>query len=167
MIDIHEMNAPLPYERVFELSLDSFGRLVLTDSDGVHHAGVEPIRGFPIGEPARFVSIVDSYGHEIAFVDDLVKLPPATRAVLERELNLREFVPVITKIMAISGDGSAGDWEVETNHGKTRFRLEDEEDIRRIAPHQALVTDSAGVRYLIADTRTLEPSSRRLLDKYL
>ncbi len=167
MIDIHEMNAPLPDERGFGLSLDSFGRLVLIDADGVRHAGVEPIRCFPLGEPSRFISIVESHGREIAFVEDLTKLAPETREILERELDLREFVPVITKILAISGDGSAGDWEVETNHGRTQFRLDDEEDLRRMGPHQALVTDSAGVRYLIADTRSLEPSSRRLLDKYL
>ncbi len=167
MIDIHEMDAPLPDERVFALTHDSFGRLVLIDADGVRHTGVEPIRGFPLTEPSRFISIVSSLGSEVAFIEDLNQLVSETRQILEQELRLREFIPVIQKIMAISGDGSAGDWDVLTDHGKTRFSLEDEEDIRKMGPYNVLITDITGVRYLIADTRALDTPSRRLLEKYL
>jgi len=167
MIDITAMDAPLPDQRGFGLTHDAFGRLVLLDADGVRHIGVEPVRGFPLTEPGRFVSIVDSHGSEIAYVDRLDQLPMPTRQTLERELKLREFVPLIQRIMAICGDGSAGDWDVETDHGITRFSLEDEEDIRRMGPHQVLITDNSGVRFLIADTRTLDSASRKLLEKYL
>lgn len=167
MIDMNEMNAPLPDSRSFGLSLDAFHRLVLIDADGHRHIGVEPIRAYPLAEPTKYVSIVDALGREIAFVPTLDQLAPETRALLERELKMREFLPVITKIMAISGDGSAGDWDVETDHGRTKFSIEDEEEIRRMGPFKVLITDTTGVRYLINDTRALSASSRRLLDKYL
>ena len=35
----------------FDLQRDAFGRLLLTDVDGVVHEGVVPVRAFPIAAP--------------------------------------------------------------------------------------------------------------------
>ncbi len=68
------------------LSVDTFGRLVLTDADGERHVGVEPVRAFPLSHPDRFVALVDERGREVFTVDDPSTLPPAVRSVLEAEL---------------------------------------------------------------------------------
>ncbi len=151
----------------FGLSHDAWGRLVMIDSAGKRHVGVEPARAFPISDPEHWISICDTDGRELACVEDLAALPPAVRQVLEDDLAHREFVPVIQKIYRVSTDGEPAEWDVDTDRGRTRFSLNSEEDIRRLGPHRALVIDAHGIRYLINDLREFDPTSRRLLERYL
>ena len=40
----------------FQLERDAFGRLVLTDIEGVRHVGVVPVRAFPLTAPDSYSS---------------------------------------------------------------------------------------------------------------
>src|SRR4051794_38943128 len=118
----------------FGLSYDAWGRLVLIDGEGRRHAGVEPVRAFPITDPNRWVSLCDADGSEVAWVVDLEDLEPPIRRILEEELARREFVPVVRRIVRVSGDAVPADWNVETDRGPTRFTLDSEEGLRRLSP---------------------------------
>ena len=59
------------------------------------------------------------------------------------------------------------EWEVETDRGRTRFLLKSEDDVHPLDECTALITDAHGVRYLIPDTRQLDPASRRRLERFL
>src|SRR5438105_2967004 len=74
---------------------DAWGRLVLVDGQGREHAGVEPMRGFPISAPGNGVSLCDAEGREVLWVEDVAALPGPVRAVLEEDLARREFMPVL------------------------------------------------------------------------
>jgi hypothetical protein len=162
-------NAPGPNAsaRPFGLSRDAWGRLVLINADGIRHVGVEPVRAFPLSDPGRWISLCDGHGREIFAVQSLAELDPAIRRVLEEELAQREFVPVIRKIVRVSGETSPCDWDVETDRGATRFTLDTEDDVRRLGPHRVLITDARKLRYQVPDTRALDAASRRILDRYL
>lgn len=151
----------------FGLSHDAWGRLVLIDADGKRHVGVEPVRAFPINDPGRWVSICDTNGREILCVESLEELSPTVRQVLEGELALREFTPVIKRILRLSGEISPSDWDVETDRGATRFTLDSEDDVRRISAHRVLITDSQKLRYQVPDIRLLDLASRRILERFL
>lgn len=151
----------------FGLSVDAWGRLVLIDAAGRRHVGVEPIRGFPISDPDHWIALVDEDGHEVAMVQDLDDLAPATRQLLEQELARREFVPRIDRIVRISRDTTPCDWEVETDRGRTTFTLDGVDQVRRLADDRVLVTDARGLRYQIQDTKALDSASRRYLDWFL
>jgi hypothetical protein len=146
---------------------DAWGRLVFTDAAGRQHVGVEPVRAFPLSDPAHGVSLLDAEGHELLWVDDLAELPAGVRGVLEEELRRREFVPVIRRILRVSAPVEPSEWEVETDRGLARFVLNSEDDVHALDEHRALLHDAHGVRYLIPDTRTLDATSRRLLERYL
>ena len=64
----------------FQLHCDNFGRLVLTDAEGVRHEGVTPVRAFPIAAPEEGLSLINFEGHEVGWVDRVADLPPAARA---------------------------------------------------------------------------------------
>ncbi|MBX6315637.1 MAG: DUF1854 domain-containing protein, partial [Isosphaeraceae bacterium] len=93
---------PPAVDRSFGLTRDAFGRLVLIDSEGRRHIGVEPIRAFPITDPDHFIAIVDAEGVELLLIEDLSSLAPAVRQTLEEELARREFVPIIRQIARIT-----------------------------------------------------------------
>jgi hypothetical protein len=153
--------------RPFGLVRDAWGRLVLIDADGRRHAGLEPVRAFPLSDPNRFISLCDAQGREVVCVESLDDLAPATRQVLEDELALREFVPVIQRILRISGETSPSDWDVETDRGTARFTLDSEDDVRRLGADRVLITDTQRLRYHVPDLRKLDPASRRLLERFL
>lgn len=151
----------------FSLDHDELGQLVMTDSDGARYVGVQPVRSFPISDPDHWISICDDGGRELISVPDLLALPSEVREVLEHDLARREFVPQIVRITSIPADAEPTEWEVDTDRGHTRFVLNSGDDVRRLGPHRALVVDARGIRYLIEDTRRLDSTSRRILERYL
>jgi hypothetical protein len=160
-------NAPSARIPGFGLYHDEWGQLVLIDADGARHVGVTPVRMFPFSDPQHWLSITDSSGREIVCIEDVADLSPQIREVLQVDLSQREFVPVIQRIIRVSSILEPCEWLVETDRGRTSFVLKIEDDVRRLGPNQALVLDSAGVRYLIADIKSLDGPSRRVLERYV
>jgi hypothetical protein len=150
----------------FEIRRNPWGRLVLIESTGREHVGVEPIRAFPITAPQNSLSLVDATGHEIATIDDYRQLSPQSVALLEEELGRRDFIPVIQRIISVAADVDPSEWNVITDRGPTQFCLDSDEDLRRVGLYRALLVDSHGIRYLIADIRALDQASQRILDRY-
>ena len=151
----------------FDLANDAWGRLVLIDSQGMRHEGVEPVRAFPLSDPERWVAICDAMGAELAFIEDLKQLSPAVREVLDEALARRDFVPIVERIVRVAVDADPSEWEVITDRGITRFLLTSDDGLRRLGPFEAMLIDTHGTRYLIPDIRRLDAASRRLLERFL
>ena len=93
---------------------------------------------------------------------------PQARRLLEEELALREFVPVIERICSVSSFSTPSTWTVETDRGAAQLVLKGEEDIRRLRGSRALlIAASDGVQYAIEDTNAFDKASRRLLERFL
>ena len=151
----------------FELIRDSHGRLVLTQIDGTRHVGVAPVRAFPLSDPDGALSLVGTDGRECAWIERLADLPAAQRALLRDELARRDFAPVIEALLEVSTFTTPSTWTVRTDRGATTLVLKGEEDIRRLGGTALLITDSHGIGYRIADARSLDKRSRRLLERFL
>jgi len=150
----------------FSLQLNAAGRLVLTKANGEVHTGVEPVRSFPITDPDRFVSLVDSHAHELVCISDLSELPPSIGDFIRQELAEREFLPRIERIVRVKQHKDPHEWEVITDRGPVEFLFHDD-DIRRLSPTRAILVDMHGVRFYIPDSRQLDAKSRRILSQYL
>ncbi len=151
----------------YQLQRDTFGRLVFTGNDGEAHAGVVPVRAFPIASPDQGFALVDPHGHELAWIDRLSDLPDDLRALVEAELASREFMPIISRIVSVSSFATPSTWQIQTNHGDTELVLKGEEDIRRLALPALLIADGNGIHYLIRDRNALDAHSRKILDRFL
>ncbi|WP_343651581.1 DUF1854 domain-containing protein [Herbaspirillum sp.] len=151
----------------WQLQRNSFGRLVLTDAEGVAHENVIPVRAFPVSAPDHGLSLVSSDGHELAWIDTLDELAGNARKLIEEELASREFMPEIERIISVSTFATPSDWTVQTTRGTTTFTLKGEEDIRRLAAPALLIADSHGIQFLIRDQKALDKHSRKILDRFL
>lgn len=151
----------------YQLSRDAFGRLVYTGADGETCEGVALVRAFPITAPDGGFALVDAYGHELAWIDSIDTVPEAWRPLLSAELASREFMPVIARLIDVSGYATPCVWTVETDRGTTDFILKGEEDIRRLTHPALLIADSHGIHYLIRDRNALDAHSRKILDRFL
>ncbi len=152
---------------MFTLTHNDRKQLVLITRNGDQFVDVEPVRSFPLSDPRHSVSIVDNKGREIFFVESLDDMSPETRAMLEAELSVREFIPTIVRIINEPGNAEPATWQVETDRGITTFEVESEDSIHKRDTHRVSIVDSHGIRYEIPDTRKLDHHSRRALDRYL
>lgn len=150
------------------LQRNPHGRLVLTLADGSVHTDVVPVRAFPLAAPDEGLSLIGSNGHELLWIERLADVPAPARSLLEEELALREFVPVIERICSVSNFSTPSTWSVETDRGAVQLVLKGEEDIRRLRGSRALLIAARdGVQYAIRDTNALDKASRRLLERFL
>jgi hypothetical protein len=149
------------------LRRDAWGRLVLVDSAGAEHVDVTPVRTFPLSDPEGGVSVCDDRGVELAWIERLDAAPPALAEQLRAALADCEFAPRITRIHRVLSSSEPYDWDVETDRGRTRFVVQNDDDVRRLDDRRALVVDAHGIRYLIDDTRSLDAYSRRMLERFL
>lgn len=146
---------------------DPYGKLVLTDADGVEHVGVAPVRAFPIQAPEEGISLMKSDGKEVAWIDHLDEVPEPARSLLREELEGREFMPEIARVKSISSFATPCTWYVDTDRGETEFVLKGEEDIRRIGASSLLIADNHGIQFLIRDMFGVDKTTRKILDRFL
>lgn len=151
----------------FELTRNSFGRLILTTVDGVVHEGVSPVRAFPVQAPEDGISLLNIDGKEVAWIDVISDLPPAIAALVSEELGGREFMPEISRINSVTSYATPCTWSVATDRGDTEFVLRGEEDIRRLTVDTLLISDIHGIHYLVRDLRDLDKHSKKILDRFL
>lgn len=150
------------------LERNTFGKLVLITDDGQRHEGISPVRAFPLQAPQESISLVNTDGKEVVWIPHLSTLPPASAALIEEELNGREFVPVIEKITAVTSYSTPCTWNVTTDRGETTFVLRGDEDIRRVGSEGLLlISDTHGIHYLIRNHFELDAVSKNILDRFL
>src|SRR5689334_16108338 len=111
----------------FVLDRDEFGRLVFTQPGGRVHEGVTPVRAFPITSQDWGLALVDRQGHEVAWIEHLGDLPEESRRLIEADLETREFVPEITRIVSVNSFATPSAWQIETDRGDTTLVLKGEE----------------------------------------
>ena len=157
----------LPASADYQLQRDASGRLVLIDATGERHEGVVPVRAFPISAPEDGIALVDAHGHELAWIERIEALPAELAEIVADELAIREFMPVISRIISVSSFATPSTWRVATNRGETDLVLKGEEDIRRLTPPALLIADTHGIHYLIRDRGALDAQSRKFLDRFL
>jgi len=151
----------------FELRRDPFGKLVLTTAEGEEHVGIIPVRAFPIQAPTRGISLVRDGGKEVAWIDDLDVLPEGLRALVQEEIEGREFIPEILTIKDVSSFATPCTWTVTTDRGDTEFVLKVDEDIRRVGETSLLIADNHGINFLVRDMFRIDKHSRKILDRFL
>jgi len=145
------------------------GRLVLRhESDG---KPVEtPIRVaccFPWAHREELISLRDDKGKELMLVESLAQLDDKSRKLITDELDNAFFVPLITEVKAIERQAELFLWRVETNAGPRNFLTGHDEHPRKLPNGRILVKDVSNDLYIIADPKTLNAKSCRLLWSYL
>lgn len=152
----------------WSLQRDTFGKLVLTTAQNERFQGVVPVRAFPIQSPEVGISLVNTDGKEVAWIEQLDDVDEPAQGLIRHELATREFMPVISAIRSVTSFSTPCTWAVETDRGPTEFVLRGDEDIRRIGTDGTLlVSDSHGIHFLIRDHQTLDARSRKILDRFL
>jgi hypothetical protein len=151
----------------FGLVRDEWGQLIFIRADGQKYLNVATVALFPISQPDTWISIRLPDGTELACIEDPRTLPADVWQLLKEDLSRREFVPIIRRIVRVSGNMEPCEWQVETDRGPTKFVLKSEEDVRRIGDHEIIILDAHGTRYHIPDLSAVDVKSRRIVEWYV
>jgi hypothetical protein len=155
----------------YMLTRNAFARLVLTTPEGMVHEGVVPVRAFALSAPDEGIALVDGQGRELWWLERLADCAPATRALIEEALAMRDFMPEILAIRKVSTYATPSHWQVDTDRGPTTLTLKSEDDIRRLKatgqPNGLLIADSHGLQFLIRDRTQLDRTSQKFLSRFL
>lgn len=149
-----------------KLVRDDLGRLVLFCKEGVQHVDVLLVCAFPLTFPLEHISILNTNGQEVGWIESLTELSPEVKEIVEEELNKTASVPEINNIVSVSSLTIPNVWHVETNKGMTQFALLKEDDIRNISSVSILINDSHGLSYLISNVDRLNKQSRDILERF-
>ena len=153
---------PLTNRRLF---INEFNQLLLSEPN-TPPLVVIPVRAFALSEPDRFIALVDTQGHERAFISDLAELTAEDAALIAQTLGEREFAPEILRIDKVLSFSTPSQWRVTTTQGASELTLKSEDDIRRFQDG-LLITDAHGLPYRIPTISGLDRHSRRLLARFL
>ena len=151
----------------FKLDRDAWNQLRLTDAQGTCYGQVLVVPMYPVAAPKEWVSILSKEGEELVCLKNLDSISSSDRELLEEELSFREFVPQILKVHWVSGTQEPCEWDVQTNHGRTRFVLNAEEDVRRVSAWTVHFIDANGCRFRVDDIRKLDSRSRGYVEWYV
>lgn len=125
-------------------------------------------RAFPFDAPEEFISVLDLDGGEYGIIRRLSDFEGEMKELIETELARKYLMPNITKICSLKDKMGFSYWEVETDHGKRSFTMQDTfRNLFHSSENGIVLTDVDGNRYGIANVLELDPNSYRKIELYL
>lgn len=117
-------------------------------------------RAFPLSDPEHYIGFLDGQGKDIGMLHDPSLLDPASRKVVEEELEKRYFVPIIEIVESVKEEFGTVYWSVKTNKGTKEIIVRNLRDnLQEIPPSRVLITDVDGNRYEFPDVSKLDTKS--------
>lgn len=124
----------------------------------------QPVRlvwALPVSGRGRQVSLLDAKKKELALLDNLDALDPASRQLAEEELTSRYLVPHITRVLRTTAQLGTRYWHVETNHGPRHFVIRNpNRDVIWITDDHLVLRDPLGNRFEILSLAALDAASQ-------
>ncbi len=131
-------------------------------------------RSFPVTAPDEFLSVrepdtrLKGRGSEIGMIRNINVFDKETVALLNAELELRYFTPVITKITSAKEKFGYNYWDAETTAGNVSFVLNNPfSNIRTLEDGRIFISDMDGNCFLIPDPSKLDRQSFKYIEIYI
>lgn len=124
---------------------------------------VRVTRYFPWSMPDTYIAIRDSEGHELATLESLDQLDPASRQIAEEEFYDKVFNPKILRVLKYTREFGISSMSVLTDRGEVIFQFQGRHDIRLLSTTRALFRDVDGNAYELPDITALDPISQKHL----
>ena len=122
----------------------------------------------PISGRGREISLLDEKKKEVLMLENLDLLDPASRSIVETELEKRYLVPRITRVISTSAHFGSRYFRVETHLGPRHFVLNDpNKNVTWVTADHMVIRDTLGNRYEINPLSGLDARSRAEVDKVI
>lgn len=140
-------------------------------TDGITYERIQLVRTFPFSDPDIFLSVRDS--SEKSFEIGIIKnfhqdFSKDTVKLLEEQLTIRYFAPIIEHILQIKEEGGYAYFDVQTNYGQCQFAFRsNSSSVIHLSDTRLLIYDLDNNRFEIPDIRTLSAKELKKLDLFI
>ena len=124
-------------------------------------------RALPLSAPNRYICISDVDKKEIGIIERADAFSAEQQTLINKELSLRYFCPVITEIISIKEKMGHFYFEVKISNQKKSFTVRDISKSVRLFNGDVTITDMDANRYRIPDFASIPHKSRRILEPYI
>ena len=161
------VNKLTPDNAVFSETKGGFITLSLSGED---KGMVNIICAFPFTAPNEFLSVrtADDKMEELGIIESINDFDNETVAIIKKQLEIRYFMPEITKVYSVKEEYGHTYWSVQTNKGRHKFTSPSGSSgsvIRK--ENRVIIKDSDQNRYEIPDITKLTAKEMKKLDLYL
>lgn len=125
---------------------------------------------FPFTNPEEFISIreADEKAKEIGIIEKLTDITKEEQDMIQEQIRLRYFMPVITKVLDLKEEYGYAYWHVQTDFGVCRFTTQMSGDaVIHLSDARLMVTDIDGNRYEIPDFYALSITEKKKMDLFI
>ncbi len=146
------------------------GGFISLDLEGKHYDRVKVVRLFPFTDANKYLSIREYGGSskEIGIIEDLDVMPEETKTLIEHQLSLCYFTPVISKIYNIKDEYGYAYFHVLTDKGECRFTINmGSNAVSKLSDTRLIIQDVDENRFEIRDTDALTQKEKRMLDLFM
>lgn len=146
------------------------GGFVALKNNEKEYKRVSVVRMFPFTDPTHYISIrtPDENSKEIGIIKELSEFSRETVTLLEGQMNLRYFTPVITKIVSVKDEYGYAYFDVVTDRGEVRFTINmGGNSVVHLSETRILINDIDENRFEIPDVLKLSTAERKKLDLFL
>ncbi|MDF2541366.1 MAG: hypothetical protein K0S47_1084 [Herbinix sp.] len=147
------------------------GGFVSMKIEGEFYPRIQVYHAFPFTDPDSYVSIreSDEKAKEIGIIKNIRKdISKESREMLEEQLRIRYFTPIIEKIINIKNEYGFAYFDVLTNHGACRFTIHmGGGSVVNLSETRLMITDLDGNRFEIPDITKLTSPELKKLDLFL
>ncbi|MBR6627647.1 MAG: DUF1854 domain-containing protein [Lachnospiraceae bacterium] len=146
------------------------GGFLSLKTEGEYYPRVQIVRMFPFMNTTELLSVrtTDERSKEIGIVEKLIDVTEETASLLEEQMNMHYFTPVITRILNIKDEYGYAYFHVETNHGPCRFTIQmGGNAVVHLSETRILIMDIDENRFEIPDIMKLTAGERKKLDLFL
>lgn len=146
------------------------GGFLSMDYRDVHYPRVTVHRCFPFSAPDEYLSVrePEGEGREIGLIRALSDLPKQVRDLIEEQIALRYFTPIIRQIHAIKEEYGYSYWDVTTDKGRCRFTVRmGNSSVYPVGESRYIVNDLDGNRFEIPDIGKLTAVELKRLDLFI
>lgn len=132
---------------------------------------IQVYQSFPFTDPYSYISIREpnEKAKEIGIIKDLrTDVTKETQEMLQEQLRLRYFTPIITKINNIKDEYGFAYFDVLTDHGACRFTIHmGGSSVVHLTDTRLMITDLDGNRFEIPDVTRFSAAELKKLDLFL
>ncbi|MCH5198370.1 MAG: DUF1854 domain-containing protein [Oscillospiraceae bacterium] len=135
--------------------------------NGVLHNRIILKRAMPFASPSDYICITDAEKNELGIIEHISDFGDKQIKIINSELELRYFCPVITEISSIKEKMGQFYFDVTVKGKKKSFTVKDISKNIRMHGENIDITDVDGNRYRITDFSAISGKSRRKLEPYI
>ncbi len=132
------------------------------------HKRVQLRRALPFSAPDQYICVADMENKELAVLESLDGFDAETRALLEAELGIRYFYPIVTQVKSIKE--KMGSYYLDLSIGEYRKTIAVKDigkNLKQLGNGKLVITDVDGNRYLFLNIYKIQKKSLQMLEPYL